>query len=358
MASFEGKPITDNHPPGDVDLSNYDLYQRGHLQNVRRGSHDLQDYLIADLLVTNPNLINDIENKVKREVSGGYVCTYEVLADGKLVQRQIRGNHVAVVPQGRAGRHVAIQDSQLAVPEPTPKRRTSMPKKKLTVLDRIARTFLRQAKDAEPEDIEQLAEELVEEITESAPAAADQEPNPDAPGDLAVIQEALAPVLQAIEALGQRITALEEAKAAPAPAADEETDPVEALIQELEGATAEGDPPADQEEAVTVPAEEMNEETEDCAAQDAAKRKFLLDALKAAKPAIAAITDKGERKRVADAFLAAVRPQIKQQDTGGVKAILDITKHVGQQRATDAQPTDVVGTQQAAYNKRNPHAKR
>ncbi|HCB99770.1 MAG TPA: hypothetical protein DEP42_00885, partial [Ruminococcaceae bacterium] len=38
LASFEGKPITDNHPSNFVNTSNASLYSKGHIQNVRRGS--------------------------------------------------------------------------------------------------------------------------------------------------------------------------------------------------------------------------------------------------------------------------------------------------------------------------------
>ena len=36
MASFEGKPVTDNHPPENVGPANHNAYARGHAQNVRR----------------------------------------------------------------------------------------------------------------------------------------------------------------------------------------------------------------------------------------------------------------------------------------------------------------------------------
>ena len=37
MASFEGKPVTDDHPPKEVDPNNYGNYMKGVVQNVRRG---------------------------------------------------------------------------------------------------------------------------------------------------------------------------------------------------------------------------------------------------------------------------------------------------------------------------------
>lgn len=73
MASFEGKPVTDSHPPESVGPENYGAYARGHLQNVRREGK----FLLADLYITDPGLASDIRHKVKREVSCGYTCNYE-----------------------------------------------------------------------------------------------------------------------------------------------------------------------------------------------------------------------------------------------------------------------------------------
>ena len=105
MASFEGKPVTDGHPPESVVPENFSAYARGHVQNVRREGA----YLVADLYINDALLASDIRNGVKREVSCGYLCRY--VPDGAgYRQEHIRGNHVAVVPRGRAGREVAIQD--------------------------------------------------------------------------------------------------------------------------------------------------------------------------------------------------------------------------------------------------------
>jgi len=37
LASFEGKPVTSDHPSEDVDPGNFAAYAKGHVQNVRRG---------------------------------------------------------------------------------------------------------------------------------------------------------------------------------------------------------------------------------------------------------------------------------------------------------------------------------
>ena len=109
VASFEGMPVTNDHPPEGVDVTNIRALQKGHAHNVRRGSGEESDLLLADLIITDPALITAILEDGKREISCGY--TYELCEEnGQYVQRQIRGNHVAVVDAGRAGSRVSIKD--------------------------------------------------------------------------------------------------------------------------------------------------------------------------------------------------------------------------------------------------------
>ena len=114
MASFEAMPVTNDHPPDGVDISNIRALQKGHVHNVRRGSGAESDLLLADLIITDPVLIELILGG-KREISCGY--TYELHEEnGKYIQRKIRGNHVAVVDAGRAGARVSIRDREPATP--------------------------------------------------------------------------------------------------------------------------------------------------------------------------------------------------------------------------------------------------
>lgn len=112
VASFEGKDVTQNHPPESLTPENHALYAKGHAENVHREG----DYLVADLHLKDPGLISDVENGVTREVSCGYRCCYTPDGTGYR-QTNIRGNHVAIVPRGRAGHLVAIQDSAAATTE-------------------------------------------------------------------------------------------------------------------------------------------------------------------------------------------------------------------------------------------------
>ncbi len=112
MASFEGMPVTDDHPAftEGVNAENIRYLQKGHAHNIRRGEGDESDLLLADLIITDPGLIGEIMAG-KREISCGYnymLCR----EDGQYVQREIRGNHVAVVEAGRAGPRVSIRDHE------------------------------------------------------------------------------------------------------------------------------------------------------------------------------------------------------------------------------------------------------
>jgi len=72
--------------------------------------------LFANLKVFSNALKNLIDNG-KKELSCGYRCVYE-FAEGvyngvkyDVIQRQIRGNHLALVDEGRMGKEVAVLDS-------------------------------------------------------------------------------------------------------------------------------------------------------------------------------------------------------------------------------------------------------
>jgi len=131
MASFEGKPVTDDHPGTFLTPENWSAYCRGHVQNVRVGetTDEGERTLVADLVINDRNLIEKIRNG-KREVSCGYDCFYLERADGTFQQSRIRGNHVAVVAQGRAGENVRIMDGR-------PRKRMTEEEKAVSILRAI-----------------------------------------------------------------------------------------------------------------------------------------------------------------------------------------------------------------------------
>ena len=150
IASFEGMPVTNDHPPDGVDIGNIRALQKGHAHNVRRGSGEESDLLLADLIITDPDLI-DLIMDGKREISCGY--TYELCDEnGQYIQRKIRGNHVAVVDAGRAGPRVSIKDHKATISE----RRTRSMKKSLSKI------LARMAKDGDIETVAEIIEEMIE----------------------------------------------------------------------------------------------------------------------------------------------------------------------------------------------------
>lgn len=169
MASFEGMPITDDHPDNEVTVDNISYLQKGHAQNIRRGSGSESNMLIADLIITDQTLIDEITNGGKREISCGY--NYELVEEkGKFLQRQIRGNHIAVVDQGRAGHRVCIKDS---APQNERREPNMKGKDRKTIWSKMIAAF---AADATPEELEE-AVDAVQEISEQAvPAEPDTAP--------------------------------------------------------------------------------------------------------------------------------------------------------------------------------------
>jgi hypothetical protein len=110
LTSFNGKPVTNDHPANGVDVNNWRSVAMGYVQNPRRGTGDMSDYMIADLVLTDSVIIEEVLNG-KREVSSGYDNDYIQFEPGKGRQVNIIGNHVALVRSGRCGSRCAIQDN-------------------------------------------------------------------------------------------------------------------------------------------------------------------------------------------------------------------------------------------------------
>lgn len=74
---------------------------------------------------------------------------------GKYFQRAIRGNHIALVEQGRAGHHVCIKDNK---PNMTPNNERGK-KMNNTILARMFASFAKD-EDTTPEEIAEAADEI------------------------------------------------------------------------------------------------------------------------------------------------------------------------------------------------------
>ena len=108
LASFENKPVTVEHPDENVTVDNYKDYSVGFVRDVRR----VDNNIVGNLVITDKKTIEEIENGEHTDLSCGYDC--EIIDDGKgeYMQSKIRGNHVALCQEGRAG-NARIIDSKI-----------------------------------------------------------------------------------------------------------------------------------------------------------------------------------------------------------------------------------------------------
>ena len=331
LASFEGKDVTDNHPPEMLTAENQSAYSKGHLEHVRR----VGDNTVADLFIKDPVLASQVESWAMREVSCGYNCKFEPYLDGYR-QTNIIGNHLAVVPRGRAGHDVAIHDAAAQAGKGTWKMNfwksfwAGMFGAAADADLDVPPTMTAQAvQDAEPASMAQDAEPMAEEPP--APAAKDEMVETAPKGD-------------DLGAKLDRILAMLEAKSRGGhgehPLHDEGD--IDAEIKRLLGAEENG-------KSITIPVEN----TDACAAGPA--RDAAVELLRRVRPAVSEIKDPGENARVTDALLSAVR---------GKDNMAEIAR-----AATDAAKVNAAQTSQTTYEKMcadsleayaalNPHTKK
>ena len=112
LASFAGKAITSEHPPVLLDSENTKDYQVGF-----SGTEVVYDngFVKAVMTITDEDTIKRIMKGDAREVSAGYRVNYDptpgVTENGEHydgIQKEIIGNHIAVVRRGRAGPQVKL----------------------------------------------------------------------------------------------------------------------------------------------------------------------------------------------------------------------------------------------------------
>lgn len=114
LASFENKPVTIEHPDEDVNSENYGQYAVGYVRDIHQGrSEDGSPVVMGTLVITNKDAINQIENGDYVYLSCGYECDFDG-DEGHLMQRNIRGNHIALCKEPRAGKVAHIRDSNSA----------------------------------------------------------------------------------------------------------------------------------------------------------------------------------------------------------------------------------------------------
>ena len=311
IASFEGKPVTNNHPNELLKSDDVRFFERGHAQNVRRGEGEFSDYLVADLHIHDAELIEAVKNG-KREISCGYnyVCEER---DGKFYQTNIRGNHVAVVDKARAGETVAIMDS-IQPAEETAERTNKMGK-----IGTLLKDLANAISGKTDEEIEKLTLEDEADVSEEVLTTEEQ---------AEVTSEVMDAPDDRIDECMRKIDALTDlvSKLIPAEETTEET--TETISDALESMG---------EESTVIEADAKDA----CKALDSATQAYIL---KSVNDAVNGITNPDEKQRVSDAIINAVRV-----------AKDDVTDIVEAQGATPG--VMKVEDIQKAYDAMNPHKK-
>lgn len=119
MATLVMAPLTNDHPNEAVNPGNIKQLQIGVVGEQIESKED--QFIAAHVTVMDAAAIQDVESGVV-ELSCGYDCDEDETPGTfmgeayDIIQRNIRYNHVALVPRGRAGREVKLRlDSQDAI---------------------------------------------------------------------------------------------------------------------------------------------------------------------------------------------------------------------------------------------------
>lgn len=333
IASFEGKDVTNTHPSEMIVQENQAAYSKGHAENVRR----VGDYLVADLYLKDPTLISEVKNGAMRDVSCGYYCQYKKDGAGYR-QIHIRGNHIAIVPSGRAGRDVAIKDSAAELPAEKGKVKHMSKSKNLLSLFGLA------AKNAAPEELDSMVETAAAAL-DAAPAVPAQDAEPAKNAAPAYNQNTA--VLDALNNLSGKLDQLIAANTKKAE--DKEPENLDKVIAEMSGEKSDKKKEEGEDESgsTTVSADD------ECAKPTANDSGLAL--LKAMRPIINSIQDKATR----DALSKTLIEQVK--GTSSVNAIAAAAQDSAAAAAIASGKNryeQLCQASQTAYNDRNPHMKK
>jgi uncharacterized protein len=181
LASFAGKAITLEHPPVLLDSANTKDYQIGF-----SGTEVVYDngFVRAVMTITDDEAIKRIMRGDAKEVSAGYRVNYEATPgvtdsgenyDG--IQKEINGNHIAVVRRGRAGPQVKLHLDRLDAADPslfTPIEEPSMTAKvnfdgaEFEVTESVALAVTKEREDAKKsyEDMKKMYDGMMSKASE------------------------------------------------------------------------------------------------------------------------------------------------------------------------------------------------
>lgn len=110
LASYSHVDVTDNHPSELVTAETFKKVVTGTV--TAPGTQD-GEFVAFEAIIKDADTIKAVESG-KVQVSPGYTAIYDKAPEGAeydFVQREIRINHLAIVPFGRGGSHVKIFDN-------------------------------------------------------------------------------------------------------------------------------------------------------------------------------------------------------------------------------------------------------
>ena len=124
LLSLANLPVTLEHPPELLTPDTCRQYQRGHTGSMVEYR---SPFAVGFVTVTDREAIDAVKRGDAREVSVGYRVKFDatpgVTPDGQRydgVQREISGNHVAIVRKGRAGPEVRLHMDSATAVDPFP----------------------------------------------------------------------------------------------------------------------------------------------------------------------------------------------------------------------------------------------
>ena len=350
LASFEGKPVTNEHPSEDVTPENYAKYSKGHVQHVRVGKGDDSDKIMADLYITDPELMQLIQDG-KRDVSAGYYAEDKEDKNGRICQTHIRGNHIAVVDEGRAGRSVSIRDSKNRK-----KGDVSMSRKQ-----RVKNIIARYIKDASPEELDELIsdseeardalcdEDLVEEDDEIVEDEDIVEDDDDI--DVGDIDDE---ILEAFERLKEAVARCTSRRSAAVEKDDLLENEDEPMLEDEDDIVEDEDDLTEDEDVIESDDEiiEDDEDIDVIPTDEVEGRLAKNDSmLKRISRAVLTIRDPHDRRYVQNEIIRATSKRDSQ-----MPGLMQLTKKMqGARRDGVNAKTINVETQQKAYDALNPH---
>lgn len=194
--SFEGKTVTNDHPAEmEVNASNWKELAVGHIRNVRQDG----EYLIGDVIVNDAKTIKDIQSG-KIELSLGYDADL-VDVDGKIKKANIKGNHLAIVDEGRCGDKCKLGDGKPTIMSKLIKRIFGDKKAKAKIKLGDAKKRLADAKG----ELKQKLVDLEEVVSSDAPVEEKAQAIADLSEEVVALTEEIAEANETITDLSAEI---------------------------------------------------------------------------------------------------------------------------------------------------------